>query len=256
MSAAAPQPIATYVQPCAPAVYAPQVYAAPHIASSYGGEPAAYVASMKHQQFAGRQVVQPPQYVQPSKVYRTLQPAASMVAYPGLPMGYMPTSVQAAWDNHFEAFGKQDLVKIMLDYDETSVARVYNFTDGSSTTFTGTAQIRQMFAGLFAELIDLSTLEAPVVQVDESPKMVFLCWKCPGSGFATATDTFLFGDDLKIKRQNIVVTKAAPTASAPAAAAAAGAADASEAAATSKGASSKKKTTKKTSTRSQKNGFC
>jgi len=246
MSAAAPQ--VSYAAPAPVTSTGPQVYAAPHIASSYGGVPAAYVASSQHQQFAGRQVVQPPQYVQPSTVYRTLQPAGSMVAYPGLTMGYMPTSVQAAWDNHFEAFGKQDLVNIMLDYDETSVARVYNFTDGSSTTFTGTAQILQMFTGLFAELRDLSTLDAPVVQVDESPKMVYLCWKCPGSGFATATETFLLGDDYKIKRQNIVLTKAAPAAPTPAVP--------SEAAAASKGASSKKKTTKKTSARKEKNGFC
>lgn len=120
---------------------------------------------------------------------------------------YAPASIQAAWDNHFEAFGKQDLDKIMLDYDETSVARVYNNVDGKKDEFKGTAQIRDMFTNLFKDLSDLATLDAPVVDVDAAGSQVFLVWKCPGCGFETATDTFLFGPNFKIKRQNIVVTK-------------------------------------------------
>ncbi|CAE7895244.1 casB, partial [Symbiodinium microadriaticum] len=120
---------------------------------------------------------------------------------------YFARSVQAAWDNHFEAFGKQDLDKIMLDYDDTSIAKVYNNKDGSKSEFVGKVQIRNMFTDLFADLSNLDTLKAPVVDVDEAGKTVFLVWECPGCGYHTATDTFVFGPDNKIKRQNIVVTK-------------------------------------------------
>merc|ERR1719188_1266950 len=127
-----------------------------------------------------------------------------------LPRNLLPKpSPLAARDNHFEAFGKQDLDKIMLDYDETSVARVYDNTTGQKTEFRGTAMIRQMFTNLFADLKDLATLDAPVVDVEEDAKQVFLIWKCPGCGYKTATDTFIFGPDFKIQRQNIVVTKEA-----------------------------------------------
>jgi hypothetical protein len=48
-------------------------------------------------------------------------------------------------------------------------------------------------------------LDAPVVDVVENPGMVFLVWKCPGSGVLNATDTFLFDENFKITRQNVVV---------------------------------------------------
>merc|ERR1712084_202011 len=67
--------------------------------------------------------------------------------------------------------------------------------------------IRKMFTNLFGDLKDLATLSAPVINVDEKEKQVFLVWKCPGCGYDTATDTFIFGNDFKIVRQNIVVTK-------------------------------------------------
>lgn len=123
--------------------------------------------------------------------------------------GYEPKSIQEAWDNHFAAFGAQDVNKIMLDYDDNSVATVYNNVDGSNTTFKGTEGIRKMFVGLFADLKDLSTLKAPVVTVEKDAKQVFLVWSCPGCGYDTATDTFIFRNDFKISRQNIVVTKKA-----------------------------------------------
>ncbi|CAE7501888.1 casB [Symbiodinium natans] len=133
---------------------------------------------------------------------------APMGAPGGVP--YFPRSVQAAWDNHFDAFGKQDLDKIMLDYDDTSVAKVYNNKDGSKSEFVGRVQIRNMFTNLFSDLSNLDTLKAPVVDVDEAGKTVFLVWECPGSGYHFGTDTFVFGPDNKIKRQNIVVTKGSP----------------------------------------------
>merc|ERR1711939_429293 len=80
----------------------------------------------------------------------------------------------------------QEVDKIMLDYDEESVLRCYEHTEGTNTTCKGTAEIREFFVGLFALLSDLSTLDAPVVEPSEDPKEVYLIWKCPGSGVASA----------------------------------------------------------------------
>ena len=102
----------------------------------------------------------------------------------------------------------QDLDKIMLDYTEESVLKCFEHSAGELTTATGLAEIRDFFAGLFGLLTDLSTLAAPVVEVTEAPdKQVYLVWKCPGSGVLEATDTFIFGDDNRILRQNIAWTK-------------------------------------------------
>jgi len=142
-----------------------------------------------------------------------LPPAPSMVAYPGAviqaPVApvYAPMSVQQAWDNHFAAFGAQDIDKMMLDYDDTSIVKLWNNTTQTQTEFRGMAAIREMFLNIWQEMTDISTLQAPVQDVEEEMLTVFLVWKCPSSGFKHATDTFLFGNDFKIKRQNIVVTK-------------------------------------------------
>jgi len=95
----------------------------------------------------------------------------------------------------------------MLDYNEESVLKAYEQGAGELTTATGVAEIRKFFEGLFGLLTDLSTLDAPVVEVTENPKQVYLIWKCPGSQVQSATDTFLFTDDFKIIRQNIAWTK-------------------------------------------------
>eukprot|EP00441_Pelagodinium_beii_P014500 CAMPEP_0197659268 /NCGR_PEP_ID=MMETSP1338-20131121/46950_1 /TAXON_ID=43686 ORGANISM="Pelagodinium beii, Strain RCC1491" /NCGR_SAMPLE_ID=MMETSP1338 /ASSEMBLY_ACC=CAM_ASM_000754 /LENGTH=180 /DNA_ID=CAMNT_0043236113 /DNA_START=60 /DNA_END=602 /DNA_ORIENTATION=+ len=127
-----------------------------------------------------------------------------------LALRYAPASVSAAWQNHFDAFGDQDVDKIMQDYDETSRVTVYNNADGSKVVYKGLAEVKHFFEELFDGLSDLSTLEAPVIDVDEMSGgggQVFLVWKCPGCGFDTATDTFIFGPDKKIKFQNIVVTE-------------------------------------------------
>merc|ERR1712087_1029624 len=124
---------------------------------------------------------------------------------------YSPKCVQEAWDNHFSAFGGQDLDKIMLDYDDNSVVRVFDKSnDDPASEFKGAAAVRQMFTGLFKDLSNLSTLAAPVVTVDEAGKQVFLVWECPGVGFEQATDTFIYDAKFKIHRQNIVVTKYSP----------------------------------------------
>jgi len=118
---------------------------------------------------------------------------------------------QLAWDNHFNAFGSQDLEKMMLDYVEESVAVIHDMTTGSNAKFAGLAGIREMFTELFAELDDLSDLAAPVVKVEEGPiPQVFLVWENPASGIVQATDTFAFDKMGKIIRQNIVLWRAQP----------------------------------------------
>jgi len=117
--------------------------------------------------------------------------------------------VQAAWDNHFAAFGGQDVEKILKDYTEQSVITVYDQTTGTNTVYKGLAGVRTCFEGLFKSLFDCSNLDAPVQVVREAaagePGSVFLVWKCPASGFAQCTDTFIFDCNSKILWQNVVV---------------------------------------------------
>jgi hypothetical protein len=157
--------------------------------------PAPTAASYTYGTYNSLAFANPPQQV----IYPTATVDTQVVAY-------APTSVQAAWDNHFDAFGKQNLEQILLDYDETSVMRIYNTSDAKKVEFFGVAGARAMFEKLFKDLADLATLDAPNVDVDEAGKQVFLIWNCPGCGFESCTDTFIFGPDFKIKRQNIVVT--------------------------------------------------
>lgn len=115
---------------------------------------------------------------------------------------YAPKTTADAWANHFDAFGAQDLDKIMLDYDANSEVRLYNYAaPGEATLFTGLEAIRGMFAALFADLADLSSLAAPVVEQEEG--MVFLVWETPEMGYTWATDTFSFDENQKIRYQNI-----------------------------------------------------
>jgi len=121
-----------------------------------------------------------------------------------------PTPVKDSWDNHFAAFGGQDIERVLLDYTDNSEIIVYDQTSGDKTVFTGLAGVRQCFTGLFARLFDTSDLAAPVIEVHEAangqPGSVFLVWRCPASGYAEATDTFIFDSNSKILRQNVVVT--------------------------------------------------
>lgn len=121
---------------------------------------------------------------------------------------YKPKSMQAAWDNHFAAFGAQNLYQIMLDYDDKSVVKVFNNADNSLATFTGLAEIRGMFSNLFADLkphLDALTVFHQIVE--EDVKQVFLVWNCGAAGYLTAADTFVFDGDHKIRMQDIVITK-------------------------------------------------
>ena len=50
--------------------------------------------------------------------------------------------VQPAWDNHFAAFGGQDVSKVLLDYCEESKIIVYNWHDDTETVYNGMAVTR------------------------------------------------------------------------------------------------------------------
>jgi len=118
--------------------------------------------------------------------------------------------VQAAWENHFAAFGTQDVEKVLLDYTEDSVITVYNHLSGTQDVYTGLAGVTECFTGLFESLHDTSDLAAPEISVKEAqgdePGSVFLIWNCKASGYLEATDTFIFDAAGKIVRQNVVVT--------------------------------------------------
>ena len=100
--------------------------------------------------------------------------------------------------------------KILLDYTGTSQVTVYDATTGKKSVYTGLTEIEECFTELFAALPDLSSLGAPVVQVEEGPfGMVYLVWECPSSGFTHATDTFMFEAETgKIDKQMVVVQTA------------------------------------------------
>ena len=139
---------------------------------------------------------------------------------PGAPAGKAPLCtepqggpVQASWDNHFAAFGAQDVDKVLLDYTEKSVIKVYNQVTDELVEFKGLKGVKECFTGLFKDLSDLSGLAAPAIRVEEATEdkagMVFLVWRCPSSGYNHATDTFLFDAAGKIAKQNVVIMKPA-----------------------------------------------
>lgn len=188
--APAPAPAASVSFAQAPVSYS-------HAPVSYSGAPVTYAAPVSS-------VSMPPvTYSAPPVTY-------AMPTYTIVPAEAPKGVVQKAWDNHFEAFGKQDVEKILLDYCEVSVITVYNQTDKSKTVYEGLAGAKQCFRELFADLYDLSDLTAPVIDVREAekdePGSVFLIWSCKASGYKEATDTFVFDAAGKILRQNVVVS--------------------------------------------------
>ena len=118
---------------------------------------------------------------------------------------------QAGWDNHFAAFGGQNLQQILLDYVQQSQVVVFDIRTGVESVHHALNGVEGLFAGLFGALTDLSDLAAPLVRVEESPQpMVMLVWENPASGIVKATDTFLFDNAGKIIRQNVVVQSESP----------------------------------------------
>lgn len=128
-------------------------------------------------------------------------------------------AVQKGWNNHFAAFGQQNLTKIMQDYTGDSKAMFFDVAAGNDAAVSvnaGTANIEAMFKGLFTELDDRTNLRVPHVATSTFAKngaegsdlgMTFLIWRSPTDSYAHVTDTFVYNKDGKIIRQNIVAVK-------------------------------------------------
>lgn len=117
-------------------------------------------------------------------------------------------TVQEAWNHHADAFGTQDLEQIMVDYMESSVIEHYDYTSDSLVTASGLNEIQTFFKNLFNQLSDMSCMTAPVLNVTDSPvPQTYLIWAVPCSNIFTGVDTFLFAENNKFLRQQIVTTK-------------------------------------------------
>lgn len=125
--------------------------------------------------------------------------------------------VSKAWENHFSAFGGQNVTKIAKDYDESSIVYVFDHGNGELSTSKGLKEIQDLFKGLFESLPNTADVTAPVQVVEENDgslpsPLVFLAWKSSGNGYSRATDTFVFStaNPAIIKRQYVVVNYKKP----------------------------------------------
>jgi len=119
--------------------------------------------------------------------------------------------ITKGWVNHFAAFGDKDVPKIMLDYTADSIIRIWDNTGSVYSAHEGLAEIEAMFTGLFAAIVaadngdgtdDSEGIKVPLISVTPQYNSVFLVWESFSN--PKATDTFIFDDDGKIIRQNIV----------------------------------------------------
>ena len=77
---------------------------------------------------------------------------------------YQPTSVAAAWNNHFAAFDSQDVGQIVQDYTAESVVQVFDHTSGTLKTAEGVAQIAQLYAELFETMSDVTGMVGDYIE--------------------------------------------------------------------------------------------
>jgi len=125
------------------------------------------------------------------------------------------------WKNHLDAFGagqgfagdaavlETALTKIMLDYTAESIVQVFDHRDEAYNTFNTPEAIKEMFKQLFTAMDAVKTdadgtgLAVKLLEVEPTSNGVFLVWE--SLSHPKATDTFVFDDEGKIIRQNIVV---------------------------------------------------
>lgn len=95
-----------------------------------------------------------------------------------VPSGSGP--VHDGWKNYFEAFGGQDVEKILKGYVPESEITVYNHADKSMKTHYGVEGARERFKGLFTCLHDCSSLATPIIRVEEAkcdPQSIVGTWQ-------------------------------------------------------------------------------
>lgn len=112
--------------------------------------------------------------------------------------------ITKAWNNHFKAFGHQNLTLIMEDYVDESVINVWDESLLTFNSYKGTESIEQFFDNLFVKIgPDQKGLNVKLLKVEPIRKSVFLVWR--SDSHPTATDSFYFSDEGTILIQNIVV---------------------------------------------------
>merc|ERR1739848_10059 len=101
---------------------------------------------------------------------------------------YNPQNVSDAWKNHADAFGSEDLDKIMLDYTDNSIVELYDAEADAVDIFEGKTEIRAMFSNLFETLGMPNPFSVPVDPIIEEPSptmqfgQVFLLWEAASKG--------------------------------------------------------------------------
>jgi len=125
-----------------------------------------------------------------------------------------PGLITAGWDNHFKAFGDKNVTLIMKDYTDLSVIRIWDNTKSVYSVHTGLDEIETMFTQLFAAIsaegdgsADSEGIKVPLISVTPQYNSVLLVWESFSN--PKATDTFIFTDEGKIIRQNIVTSSKA-----------------------------------------------
>jgi hypothetical protein len=154
-------------------------------------------------------------------------PTPEPTAEPTPPPAYDPSSVEAVWKHHLDAFTSFDLDRVMEDYDDESMVSKFNdkCAGGEAgeqrmgySEWKGKEAIRSMFDALFKQLKkDVKKLDkiAPVVVNKDPPQgNVFLTWRTkdlePADLIKYGADTFTFkknGDKFMIRKHNKVTTE-------------------------------------------------
>lgn len=140
-------------------------------------------------------------------------------------LGTAGPSANATFQHHFSTFGAgvtpseagekppaaSTAAEQAKDYIEDSIVSVYNHVTAKHQEFKGASSIQEYFAGLYGSFTDVSSLRAPLWDIDEgsseTPGVVFLVWRCPGSGYIGGTDTFVLDAQSRIVRQFVVDVK-------------------------------------------------
>jgi len=118
--------------------------------------------------------------------------------------------------HHNEAFGALDVNKILLDFTNSSVLKIFNEADGSLETWTGLAELHTGFTGLLSKFTDMSDVTVPVSIIEENtpqgPGMAYTAGSNKASGFEFFHDVFVADVDGKLFRQDAFIHYVAPLA--------------------------------------------